>query len=363
MSSIKKINYKKLFKTAIDYFTITMAFTIIVDILNIFEIINDTYFTVFGIDKTIGIYYLLNDILQASNIILIIILFVMIIIIVIMLAIFIKNNIQERVLIICHNSVNAVKFNFTKEFKDEYAIKKLKFNQVKTFQLDVSKYDMIQKAIKEVRHTSEEARKYIDKSYSIGYAGIANIPTVFLLGYEIGDENKRKYFHIFRKGQNADDKFHLLKESDLKDEFTAEYINRPLNPLEEGNILILIELTQYISESDYQSLKGTNDQSLKGTNDYVIKFASSYNLDYDIVDSVTQIEEYTEVILKEIMKLQKEKTIKEIHICIAASSAFVFALGTKFSSTQNIDTVVHHFENKNYPWGINISKKTPVINN
>lgn len=355
VSSIKKINYKKLFKTAIDYFTITMAFTIIVDILNIFEIINDTYFTVFGIDKTKGSYYLLNDILQANNIILIIILFVMIIIIVIMLTVFIKNNIQERVLVICHNSVNAVRFNFTKEFKDEYAIKKLKFNQVKTFQLDVSKDDMIQKVIKEVRHTSEEVRKYIDKSYSIGYAGIANIPSVFLLGYEIGDENKRKYFHIFRKGQNADDKFHLLKESDLKDKFTAEYINRPSNPLEEGNILILIELTQYISESDYQNLKGTND--------YVIKFASSNNIDYDIVDSVTQIEEYTEVILKEIMKLQKEKTIKEIHICIAASSAFVFALGTKFSSTQNIDTVVHHFENKNYPWGINISKKTPVINN
>ena len=50
-----------------------------------------------------------------------------------------------------------------------------------------------------------------------------------------------------------------------------------------------------------------------------------------------------------------------IKICIAASSAFIFALGMKFSKTQNKETVIFHYEKGTYPWGVNVHKRIPVI--
>ena len=60
-------------------------------------------------------------------------------------------------------------------------------------------------------------------------------------------------------------------------------------------------------------------------------------------------------------RLYFKENITQIKICIAASSAFIFALGTKFSKTQNKETVIFHYEKDTYPWGINVYRKTPVI--
>ena len=64
-----------------------------------------------------------------------------------------------------------------------------------------------------------------------------------------------------------------------------------------------------------------------------------------------------------ILQIQKKSNISKIKICIAASSDFVFALGTKFSKTQNIDIVVYQFNKDKYSWGINVTRQTAVINN
>ena len=86
-------------------------------------------------------------------------------------------------------------------------------------------------------------------------------------------------------------------------------------------------------------------------------------ISYDVVDSAHQINTYTNIILAKIAEIQKNPNITQIKICVAASSSFIFALGTKFSKTQNKDTIIFHYENNRYPWGINVNEHKPVIVN
>ena len=116
---------------------------------------------------------------------------------------------------------------------------------------------------------------------------------------------------------------------------------------------MLIELTQPIREADYKAIQEEND--------YIIKFHIADTINYDVVDSSSQIDEYTDEILHWVAENQKNPKIVQIKICIAASSAFIFALGMKFSKTQNKETVIFHYEKDTYPWGVNVHKRIPVI--
>lgn len=84
-------------------------------------------------------------------------------------------------------------------------------------------------------------------------------------------------------------------------------------------------------------------------------------MNYNIVSMAGQINEYTNQILADIADIQKNLNITEIKIYVAASSSCIFALGTKFSKTQNIDTVIYQFDKNSYSWGINVTKRKPII--
>lgn len=190
-----------------------------------------------------------------------------------------------------------------------------------------------------------------NKGYQVGYSGIANIPATFMLGYELGDENKKIFFHKFRN-TSCDDDFHILKneERQLSFKCTKEVVN---NIDKKGKILLLIQLTQPIGDEDINSVLEEND--------YIIKYEIPSTINYDVVDSSHQINTYTDIILAKIAEIQKNPNITQIKLCVAASSSFIFALGTKFSKTQNKETIIFHYENKKYPWGINVTKRKPVI--
>lgn len=358
---IKKLNKRKVLKSVFRLLTIPLAFNIIIDILNIKGIIGDKWIKILGLDKESGIYYLLNECInleKGKELFLWLVFAVAMVIIILHATFFFLENRQERLLIIEHNSLNQTYYRYDDEVKNEYNIKRLKFNQYETFNTNMSVEEMIIKSITETDLKVNKIKGYIAREYAIGYAGIANIPTTFMLGFELGDENVKRYFHKYHgKGTNPelrDDKFHMLKPKTIRSSFELEVIQESINPAQESNIIIVVSLTQPIEKSDFSSIAGPND--------YIYKYTSSDDIDYDVVDSETQIEQYADKILSDIATIQKKKNVKQIRICIAASGAFIFGLGTKFSKTQNIETVVYHFEKKQYPWGINVTKKIPVIN-
>lgn len=341
-------------------FTIPLSFQGIVNILNIKGNISDTWIKLLGIDKESGMYYGLSEIINAEtngSIVLWGIFLIFLLIIVVQIIWFFIENSAERILIIEHSSINQMNFIINKECKEEYMVSAYRINQYQTFNSGLPLETMIVLAISELNMHIEKIKRKITKGkYLGGYAGIANIPMTFMLGYELGDENKKLYFHKFRDRKTPpalkDDKFHLMKEGINQLPFKYEIIKNT-DRTRDGKILLLIQLTQPLREVDYQAVLEEND--------YVIKFFVTDMIDYDIVNLSSQIDEYTDEILAQISEIQKEPHITQIKICIAASSAFIFALGTKFSKTQNKETVIFHYQQDTYPWGVNVHRKRPVI--
>ena len=94
---------------------------------------------------------------------------------------------------------------------------------------------------------------------------------------------------------------------------------------------------------------------------YSHKYMVPETIGYDIVDSSKQLNQYADQIISDIAAIEKAANISSIKICVAASSAFIFGLGTKFSKTQDKDIIIYHFQNSAYPWGINVTRKCPAI--
>jgi hypothetical protein len=304
-------------------------------------------------DKKKGYYFIINNIYDNGHGMkqLWFVLIVDVIIFISMLLWLAKKNAKRKLLIIEHSSLQRMNFTYNENELENYAYKRLSVNQYETLNnKSISTKEKVSLAIEEINNILPKILNYIDRGYKIGYAGIANIPTTFMLGFELGDENKKLLFHK-RRDNSFDDNFQLLKDEPRHLNFISREIKN--DPTKGGKILLVIQLTQPIKEADLQGILEHND--------YVINYEIPQTINYDVVDSTSQINDYTNRILSDISEIQKNPNITQIKICIAASGAFIFALGTKFSKTQNKDTIIFHYQNNTYPWGINVTKKIPVV--
>ena len=308
-----------------------------------------------GYDENTGLYYFVNQIYNSGkgacwlwaicvlDSIAIILLFIWLM----------RKNRKIKLLIIQHSSLQKMSFTYDLKELDDYSVKKFNINQydiLHSSRLSMDK--MIFGVINQIVEILPRILKYVTRGYQIGYAGIANIPAIFFLGYELGDENKKLYFHKFRTDP-SDDNFHILRPDCRQTLCKSE--EKPNDPAKHGKILALIQFSKPISSEDISNILEPND--------YIIKYEVPETIDYDIVDSSRQLSQYADQIVNDIARIEKGHNMQAVKICVAASSSFIFGLGTKFSKTQDKDIVIYHFQNNTYPWGINVTKRCPVIAN
>lgn len=288
--------------------------------------VGDFFRILWKYESTSGIYGIITKIYDECNYgktILWVSFFIILFFIFGLLYILLKKFVRKKLLIIEHLSFQNMNFTYVDEELKEYNCKKYRIDQCEILNsTTLGLNEKVKKIIESVNYETKKIIEYIKKEYQVGYAGIANIPAIFMLGYELGDENKKLLFHK-RRDRASDDDFHILQD-----------------------------------EERIYDLKVLETEN----NDYILKYSLGV-INYDVVDTAKQINEYANKIVSDIAKIQKQSNIYEIKICVAASSAFIFALGTKFSKTQNIDTIIYQFKNNTYPWGINVTKGIPVITN
>lgn len=270
------------------------------------------------------------------------------------LVVLLRENMGKKLLIIEHSSIQKMNFSYDKAELEEYAVKKIEINQYNTINNSTLSLEAkVPLLITEIYNVLPQINNYVEKHYQVGYAGIpvGNVPSAFMLGYELDDANKKLYFHKNRSS-NIDDNFHLLKDAHSSIKLI---VNKQENrEYDIGDLMVIIQLTQPIKDNDLDGVLGNND--------YILRYEVPEQIDYDIIETAEQANKYAQQIVSEIAKIQKRSNISKIKICIAASSDFIFALGTKFSKTQNIDIIVYQFDKGRYSWGINVSKGTAVIN-
>ncbi|URZ17922.1 hypothetical protein CLFE_039770 [Clostridium felsineum DSM 794] len=75
----------------------------------------------------------------------------------------------------------------------------------------------------------------------------------------------------------------------------------------------MIQLTQPIKKADLQNVLQDND--------YILKYEILQTINYDVVDSSHEINDYTNKILSDITEIHKNPNITQIKICVAASGA------------------------------------------
>lgn len=182
------------------------------------------------------------------------------------------------------------------------------------------------------------------KANNYAFAGILQTPFILRLGYIVGDET---YFKLFHKKRD-EDTFKLLKDNKT---YIGNYPEMNIErELKESNELIVSIGTTF---------KITKEQLKKfdiKKNNY-IKFETT-DMGYDVIESEEQINYYKKFIFNSIREICREKNIKTIHLCMATSVAFTFALGQGFSKNYDPKVIIYNYENQEYAWGLNLFGKS-----
>lgn len=253
---------------------------------------------------------------------------------------------RPKLLLIKHISFSLDIADIKQDIFKKYYIKKTDINQCD----EMKKIDTIVNAIT----IQDQVVKSIlrnRKSASLCYYGIAHTPLIFRMGFLFGDQNNIMLLH---KTRTNDSLFNEWSNNNVYSAITSHESNQSLSSSE---LIVLISTSFRIN---YREL-----ESLHPENKHILSFESTI-ISFDSILSYTQAENYRNTIMIAIRKCAKEYAIQKVHIVISSSVAFTFFLGQAFSSQHDPITIVYHYQNGTYPWGICINEpgeKALVINN
>lgn len=237
--------------------------------------------------------------------------------------------------------IAAVQPNILKK----YFVKEIEINQCD----EMKKTETIVNAVA-IQDKIAEDMQNKRKSSSLCYYGIGHTPLIFRLGFKMGDQNNIMLLHKIRSNDS------------LFEEWTYDGGYSAIQPHEKNISITSNELIVSISTSFV--INDTDLKSLKPENKHILSFVSN-NISFDSITSYKLAENFRNTIMINIRDCVKKYGIRKIHLVISSSVAFTFFLGQAFSAQHEPITVVYHFQNGAYPWGICINEpadKALIIN-
>lgn len=228
--------------------------------------------------------------------------------------------------------IAAVQPNILKKF----FVKETKINQCD----EMKKTETIVNAIAIQDKIAEDIQKE-RKSSSLCYYGIGHTPLIFRLGFKMGDQNNIMLLHKIRTNDS------LFEEWTHEGGYSTIQPNERNMSITSSELLIAISTSLMISETDLQSLQPGNK--------HILTFVCN-NISFDSITSYKLAESFRNTIMINIRDCVKKYGIRKIHLVISSSVAFTFFLGQAFSAQHEPITVVYHFQNGIYPWGICINE-------
>ncbi len=179
------------------------------------------------------------------------------------------------------------------------------------------------------------------KASSLCYYGIGHTPLIFRLGFKMGDQNNIMLLHKIRTNDS------LFKEWTHEGDYSTILPNERNTSISSSELIVSISTSFVISDTDMKSLKPENK--------HILSFVSN-NISFDSITSYKLAESFRNTIMINIRDCVKKYGIRKIHLVISSSVAFTFFLGQAFSAQHEPITLVYHFQNGAYPWGICINE-------
>jgi len=246
--------------------------------------------------------------------------------------------------ILAHSSLGKTQFKLNEESFKILHPNIDELDLIEDVKIVKEKYDMIQSVVTKQDNFIEKFKDKINNNDKYGYMGIAHTPLILRAGYKIGDETR---FTMLHKKRNVD-YYEELNNSEGYSPIKIEKKNVKDNCRE---LIVAISTTFPIQDNQLNILQPENKS--------IIKFKID-ELGFDVITSEKQVEDYVGNILSEVRQIRNDKGITKIHMVIASSVAFTFALGQGLSSHYDPEIIIYHFDisnSKKYPWGISLFKE------
>lgn len=250
---------------------------------------------------------------------------------------------RKKVYIIRQIAYNFDTAPYDNELQKTKKVKEFEINQIDSFK---------ENHLIDCLDIQDNILKIMQKNRASYYYGIAPIPFIFRLGFNLGDENRG--IDVLHKKRQKDSLFSRLEDEEDKYKNISTQLtdNTSVN---NKDLLVVIATSLHVNDND---IKIIYDKCC-GKLIFNPEFESEYDFDY--FSSYPQIRRTQHIIVDKIRKTIKDMDIKRIHFVLATSSDFVFSLSQMFSDYHDPEIVVYHFDCKNnisYPWGVIINKES-----
>lgn len=261
-----------------------------------------------------------------------------------------KKLLRKTIHLLKHSSMFKVSFPSNDRLERNYKI-------VDSETLDLTEYikpdtldsTLIIKCIKEQDRLIESIN-FNSNSSTFAYMGIAHIPLVARMGYQIGDENN---YIMFENRKTSNNGFHPLIYGCF---FPKLILIDKITNSNSEELIITIGVTFPVK--DHEVPFDLNNYNVLKFELQGLKTLGQY---HDIITSNNQLDNYRELIRTEKDIAIKETMIKKIHIFCAAPTSLVFTIGSMISDTHDPDVIIYHYIHSNapnyYPWGIDLKEK------
>ena len=246
-----------------------------------------------------------------------------------------RNFYKPKLILIKHYSFSPSLTAVDPNYLGQYYVKEIDVNQF-------GKMDNYSKITDEVCKQDTIAKEILlaRKNANLCYYGIAHTPLIFRFGFKIGDENNVKFLHKERVNDSH------FKEWSSQNSFSTLSYQEINESVLSDELIVAVATSIKITEKDLTSLDYKNK--------HILMFESN-NLSFDCITSYALAESFRNTIMINVRKYVKKYGIKRMSILLSTSTAFTFYLGQAISAQHDPETIVYHYQNGSYPWGICIN--------
>ena len=257
-------------------------------------------------------------------------------------AITIEDNNKEKYQILAHVTMGNTQFITDQESSESIDMCINELNLSEDMKA-IREYNDINYVVNKQDSYIKNFEDNLISGITCGYMGLAHTPLILRAGYKLGDGSKIKIFHKKRDSE------YYAELSDEENNISIG-IDRKEIKKKSDELILGIASTFDISNEDLEILQ------YKNKNLMIFKTES---LGFDVITSKKQVENYVRYIMKVVRDFIKENNINKVHMVIASSVAFTFALGQAISENHDPEIIIYHYDRKHpkkYPWGIQLSK-------